>query len=139
MLLYHNDMTGKFLYSLIKVRRLPWQRILEGSRMLIGFLSKIPLIILDGLTKEMSIASYLIGKRIIKLGRKSGWLFVALYLKQCAVSLMLWRGNTRPLPVDMSVPVSLTGCRLPRIIPSFHRSEIRRRSPKGDVLIQFSF
>lgn len=34
---------------------------------------------LDGLSKEMCIASYLIAKRIVQLGKKSGWLFVALY------------------------------------------------------------
>lgn len=89
----------------------------------------------DGLTKEMCVASHLMGKQISFLGRKSGWLFVALYLKQCSVCLMSFRSvplGQIPQSV-MSVPVSLTGSRLSRIIPSFHRWEILR-GPKGDQL-----
>lgn len=93
----------------------------------------------DGLTKEMCIASHLIGKRIVMFGKRSGWLFVALYLKQCSTSLKVYRSSDKPkAPSSLSVPVSLTGSGLPRIIPSFHRREIRRGSPKGDQLIQIS-
>lgn len=97
------------------------------------------LLMYDGLTKEMCVASHLIGKQILQLGRKDGWLFVALYLKQCSVCLMSFRSvPLGQIPQSlMSVPVSLTGSRLPRIIPSFHIREILRRSPKGDQLKKF--
>lgn len=86
----------------------------------------------------MCIASHLVGKRIVELGRSSGWLFVALYLKQCATSLRTYRAIDNPkAPASLSVPVSFTFSGLPRIIPSFHRREIRRGSPKGDRLIPF--
>lgn len=106
--------------------------------MIRSLFSKVQLIMFDGLTKEVCVASHLIGKQILHLGKKSGWLFAALYLKQCSVLLMTFRASDDPrLPTDLSVPVSLTFSGLPRIIPSFHRAEIRRRSAKGDQLIKF--
>ena len=36
----------------------------------------------DGLTKEVCLGLPYTAKRIIYLGRSSGWLFVALYLKK---------------------------------------------------------
>lgn len=99
--------------------------------MLIGLLNKVQLVIQDGLTKDYS---YLISKQIFRMGRKSGWLFCALYLKQCSLSLML--GNpSDPVRFVQSVPVSLTRSGLPRIIPSFHRRVIKSGSSRGDMLI----
>lgn len=119
------------------VQALPWQKTLESLRMINGIFSKIQLIILDGLTKEMCIASYLVSKQIIALGRKSGWLFVSLYLKQCATTLQSYRGSSAPVSRDLSVPVRLTGSGIPCLIPAFHRREIKKCSAKGDLLIKF--
>lgn len=52
-----------------------------------GYLKKVLLIITDGLTKELCIGAYLFSRSVIRIGRKSGWLHCALYLKQCASSL----------------------------------------------------
>ena len=41
------------------------------------------------------------------------------------------------MPRELSVPVSLTGSGLPRIIPAFHRRVILRRDHDSDRLIQF--
>lgn len=49
-----------------------WHRAVESSKMIKGIYNKIILIISDGLNTDNK-----------RLGRKSGWLFVALYLKQC--------------------------------------------------------
>lgn len=49
---------------------------------------------------------------------------------------MIWRGGIPPVPRDLSVPVSLTRSGLPTIIPAFHRREMIRRSPRGDVLVR---
>lgn len=51
-----------------------------------GYLKKVLLIITDGLTKELCIGAYLFSRSVIRIGRKSGWLHCALYLKQCASS-----------------------------------------------------
>ncbi|KAK9082548.1 hypothetical protein Syun_031852 [Stephania yunnanensis] len=133
----HYAMNSELFSALLKVKPLFWQRIFEGPRIIKGMFSKLTLIILDGLTKEMCIASHLLTKQILFLINQSGILLTSLYLKQCSTSLMLWRGSVRPLPRDLSVPVSLTRSGLPRIIPAFHRREIRSRSPKGDTLIRF--
>lgn len=53
-----------------------------------GYLKKVLLIITDGLTKELCIGAYLFSRSVIRIGRKSGWLHCALYLKQCASSLL---------------------------------------------------
>lgn len=50
-----------------------------------GYLKKVLLII--GLTKELCIGAYQFSRSVIRIGRKSGWLHCALYLKQCASSL----------------------------------------------------
>lgn len=104
--------------------------------MLIRLLNKVQLVIKDGLTKDYS---YLISKQIFRMGRKSGWLFCALYLKQCSLSLMLFIGVNPSDPVRFVqfVPVSLTRSGLPRIIPSFHRRVIKSGSSRGDMLIRF--
>lgn len=52
-----------------------------------GYLKKVLLIITDSLTKELCIGAYLLSRSVIRIGRKSGWLHCALYLKQCASSL----------------------------------------------------
>lgn len=124
--------------SLLKVRPISWQKVLEDLRLLIGLFNKVKLIITDGLTKEFCIGSYLFAKQVAYLGRKSGWLFVALYLKQCSASLMQWYARETPtLPEKLSVPISLTRLGLPRIIPPFHRKIIRRRDERSDTVVKF--
>lgn len=117
---------------------LPWQKTLESLRVIKGLLMRIQLIMLDRVTKELSIAGYLCAKRIIQLCRKSGYLFTSLYLKQCSECLMIYRGSiTSCDKSNLSVPVSLNGSGIPTIIPAFHRAMIARRDKKSDMLIQF--
>lgn len=110
---------------------------MESLRILSGLIQKIQIILQDRVTKENSIAAYLVAKQIIRLGRKSGWLFVALYLKQCSATLMQFRGGNTPVDRNLSVPVSLTRSGIPRIIPTFHRRMILRRDEKADRIVQY--
>jgi len=59
--------------------------ILEESSTLRSIFNKVILIVADGLTKELCISAYLVAKRIMVLYRKSGPLFVALYLNKSNV------------------------------------------------------
>jgi len=103
---------------------------------IIKSLNKFILVITDGLAKEHCIAAYLFTKTVLRLVRKSGGLFVALYLKQCASSLQLaYGGDKTPLSL-LPVPVSLTRSGYPRIIPRFHRNIIFKRDERADVLVQ---
>lgn len=92
---------------------------------------------MDGLSKEMCIASYLFLKKVFQIGRKSGWLFLALYVKQCQFSLKVFRaGSFRP-DTPMSVAISLNRSGLPRIIPKFHRLIIIKDcGTRADKIIQ---
>lgn len=50
---------------------------MEYSRMMRSMFNKVVLIITDGLTKELAIGLYLFGRSVIRLVRKSGYLFTA--------------------------------------------------------------
>lgn len=75
----------------------------------------------------MCIAAYLFAKQVIYLGRKSGYLHLALYLKQCNTCLMTAYGGVNRPNGSLSVPVSLTRSGYPKIIPSFHRKMILQK------------
>lgn len=123
--------------ALYRVRPLSWQRILEDSRLLMGLLLKIPLIVSDGLTKEVCLGLHYFAKQVVRLGRKSGWLFVSLYLKQCATCLMqYYASDSRRPPEPLSVSISLTRCGLPRIIFPHHRKWIRKRDDRADIIVK---
>lgn len=89
-----------------------------------GLFTKSQLVIFDGLTKERCIAAYLFAKQVYRLYRKSGLLFIVLYLKQCNSSLMIAYGGGYQGPDLLSVPVSLTRLGYPRIIPRLNRGII---------------
>ena len=101
-----------------------------------SYLSKVLLVIQDGLSKETCVAAYLFAGSVIKLGRKSGWLHCSLYLKQCSSSLMMAYGGSFSPDKSLALPVSLTRKGYPRIIPSFHRRLIYRRDDRADQLVQ---
>lgn len=75
-------------------------------------------------------------KRIIQLNRKSGPLFTALYLKQCAVSLQQAYAGVPGPKVPLPFQLSLTRSGYPKIIPSFHRKMIRKKDEKADQLVK---
>lgn len=101
-----------------------------------GFLKRILLVAADSLTKESCIAVYLYAKAVKRLYRKSGGLFLALYLKQCASSLPIAYGGDRRPHDRLPVPVSLTRSGFPRIIPFFIRRQMYKKDEKADMLVK---
>lgn len=79
----------------------------EDLPVMMGFLKRILLIAADGLTKESCIALYLYAKSVRRLYKKSGPLFTALYLKQCASSLQMAYGGDKRPHERLPVPISL--------------------------------
>lgn len=59
------------------------QNTLHQKKLRKGFLIRVPLIISGRLSSESAIAAFLFAKSVVRLGKKSGLLFTALYLKQC--------------------------------------------------------
>ena len=98
----------------------------------------LPLIVSDGLTKEVCLGLHYPVKRIRELGRKSGWLFVALYLKQASTTCLMQYYSTtgKYKPDSLSVSISLTRSGLSRIIPPYHRKMISKRDDRADVLVR---
>ncbi|KAK7296014.1 hypothetical protein VNO77_50909 [Canavalia gladiata] len=77
---------------------------------------------------------------VVKLGRRSGWLYVALYCKQASTCFMHYSSSTHPKRLtELSVPISLTRTGLPRIIPPFHRKGSRRKKGVQSVFRAFPF
>jgi len=72
----------------------------------------------------------------MKLVRKSGLLFTALYLKQCSVALQQFYGRDHKPDFQYPVSISLTRAGLPRIIPPLHRKVIKRRDCRSDYLVR---
>lgn len=83
-------------------------------------LNRVILVVTDGLNKELYVGVHLFAKEVIRLVRKSGFLFTALYLNVLCHCSKLMPRKTGLLPF----PVSLTRSGYPRIIPSFHRSKV---------------
>lgn len=98
---------------------------------------KIPLVVTGGLTIEICLGVHHLVKLVVKLGRRSGWLYVALYCKQASTCFMHYSSSTHPKRLtELSVPISLTRTGLPRIIPPFHRKVIRRRDDRADIVVK---
>lgn len=60
----------------------------------------------DGMTKELCIGAYF--RQVVRLSKKPGMLFTALYLKKCASCLQQAYGGKTYKPGLLPVPVSLT-------------------------------
>lgn len=56
--------------SLLKLSPIQWQRVLEDSRVMRGYLEKVILLATDGWNKEMCIAAYLFARQVVRLVRK---------------------------------------------------------------------
>lgn len=108
----------------LSLAKLSWQEALESFRVMKSRFNVLILSLTDGLTKEWCIATHLFWKSCRSKGVRSGWLFLALYLKQSRVCLQRFCAGELP-PATLSPAVSLTRGGIPRIIPSFHRRKIR--------------
>lgn len=96
---------------------------------------KVKLITFDGVTKERSIAAYLLAKKILFLYKKSGILYTVFYLQQCNSSLMVAYGGDRRKLLPTMVKLNRRG--YPCIIPKFHRFVIYDKSERADKLVKF--
>lgn len=106
--------------KLFRLKAIKWQKILECLPLLKMVLNRVILVVTDGLNKELCVGAHLFAKEVIRLVRKSGFLFTALYLNVLCHCSKLMPRKTGLLPF----PVSLTRSGYPRIIPSFHRSKV---------------
>lgn len=122
----------RILFHLIERISLPsWRRTFEGPRTIVGMLNKATLVVLDGLSKD--IAAFLLAKRVLRIRKR--FLFLALYLKQCASSLQKAYAGDKNVG-RMPVFVALNGSGFPLRIPGFHRRIIMEHSSRSDTLVK---
>lgn len=113
-----------------------WRDLFEQVRKLKGLLLRVPLISSASLTREVGLAAVSFVRFVVRLRRRSGYLFTALYLKQCAVSLQRYYAGCYDPKASLSVPVSLTRSGIPTVIPAVLRAHLRRRDSHGDRLVK---
>lgn len=89
----------------MKLKSICWQRVFEDSRIIKSLLNKVILVIADGYTKELCISAHLFTLQVVALVRKSGFQFVAFYLKLCTSSLQQAYGGDPKAPELLPVPV----------------------------------
>lgn len=124
----------KLFHIILRITALSWRRALESPRSLKGYLSKVSLILFFCLTKERCLAAHHFAKKIVGMGRKSGWLHVSIYCKYAAAALQTaYVGKTR---IYQPFPISLTRSGYPRIIPAYHRKVIAVGDDRADDLVQ---
>lgn len=104
----------KSQFNKLSASLLSWQEVLEHFRLAKGLLKKVLWLVIDRQTKEMCIASHLFLKEVFRLKRKSGYLFLACYLKQCQFSLKVYYSESFDRTLSLPVPISLTYAGLPR-------------------------
>ncbi|KAH0644769.1 hypothetical protein KY284_032653 [Solanum tuberosum] len=108
----------------------------EHARRLKGLLFLVPLVATASMSKEIALAGCSFVKQVRYLKQKSGFLYTALYLKQCAVSLQRYYAGNHHKGDLLSVPVSLTRCGIPKIIPVVlrkHATFSSMASPHPDI------
>jgi len=127
----------KTLFNLVqRVPTFSWRSLFERARLLKGLLLRVPLIVSGVLSKEVGLAAVSFVREVIRLKRKYGLLFVALYLKQYSVCLQRYYAGSYSRGDSISVPVSLTRCGIPQIIPAALRKCIRARNDRGDTIVK---
>lgn len=105
---------------------LEWRRLLEQSRRLVGLFNKGQLVVFGRLRKGHCLGVLYMSRQIVRLYKKNGPLFTSRYLKLCNQQFMWYVGSgTSSPPPSLEIPISLTRCGLPRIIPPHYRKMIR--------------
>lgn len=127
----------KTLFNLtMKVPTFSWRSLFEKTRSLKGILLRVPLVISGVLSCEVGLCAVSFAREVIRLRRKSGLLFTALYLKQCSVCLQRYYAGSYRKSDSLSVPIGLTRSGIPTIIPTVLRKHIRARDARGDRIVK---
>ena len=125
-----------FFSAVERTQKFSWRGLFEQTRQLKGLLFRVPLVVSMSMHKEVALAGCDFIKTVLKLKRRSGFLYTALYLKQCTVSLQRYYAGCYSKNDTMSVPVSLTRCGIPKIIPAVLRKHVRAKPDHGDYLVR---
>jgi hypothetical protein len=112
-----------------------WRGIFEGTKRLMGLLLRVPLIVSLRLSVEVGLGAIHFVRTVARLRRKSGFVFVSMYLFQCGVSLQRYYSGSYSKGEPLSVPIALTRTGIPTRIPPYIRKVIkviRRHDDRAD-------
>lgn len=130
------------LFSILEqLHHYSWRHVLERMGLLKGTFLRLSYVITGHPTVEVGLSAVHLAKQVWSISRKSGLLFCALYLKQCAVHLQRFYSRSSDFKAITSlsfpVSVSLTRRGIPRIIPVRHRHCISVRDQRADYLVRW--
>lgn len=128
-------MIKNLFLSAERVPLFSWRSVFEHTGLLKGLFLRVSLVISSSLSVEVGLCAVDLVKRVFQLKRKTNLLTVALYFKQCWVSLQRHYAGSFDRHEVLSVPVSLTRSGLPRIIPKKICWKILRRDEEAYRLV----
>ncbi|KAF3635485.1 hypothetical protein FXO37_25969 [Capsicum annuum] len=107
-----------------------------GNGKMSFYIVMVPLVTTASMSREITFAGYDFVRKVRTMKWRLGFLFIALYLKQCTVSLQHYYMGNYQKGDSLSIPISLTKCGIPRIIPATLRKRIRAKCDQGDRLVR---
>jgi len=124
-----NALTKYFgtLYKRLEASR-NWQHALTGERSMIGYLNRLPILLLGSSGRSWILALITFARFALKTSSHEGIKGLAILLKTCHTMLIKSKAG-RPIvgtQTSLGRRVGATGRGLPRLIPSVHRKMILR-------------
>nr|QVU28731.1 RNA-dependent RNA polymerase [Paris mitovirus 1] len=126
------------LFKIFEKRGVPsWRKTFERFRTIQYWLLMAGLVVAAKWTKEMAILALCVARKMWAIGKKSGLLHLAHYLKQCSSSLQMAYGKGEKVkPSLLPVSISLSRSGYPTIIPAYHRKVMAEHSSRSDMLVR---
>jgi len=115
------------LYKRLEASR-NWQHALTGERSMMGYLNRLPILLLGGSGRSWILALIRFSRFVFNTRSHEGIKGVAILLKTCHIMLIKSKAG-RPIrgtQPSLGRRVGATGRGLPRMIPSIHRKAILR-------------
>lgn len=103
-----------------------WQRVVKGTRSAMGYLLRVPYVLLGVNGRSWTLGVLSFAKFVYKLHKRSGSTFTGKYLKTCQILVMKYlAGEKVPNPRMYKIAIAMRGG-LPSMIPKAHRKMIRQ-------------
>jgi hypothetical protein len=128
-----NALTKYFgsMYKRLEASR-NWQHALTGERSMIGYLNRLPILLLGSSGRSWILALVRFSRVALRTSSHEGIKGLALLLKTCHTMLIKSKAGSPIIGTQTSLGrrVGTTGRGLPRLIPSVHRKMILRGNNK---------
>jgi hypothetical protein len=123
----------KWFQVMERLRCISWQWVLEHPRRLSSSFNRMIMVVSGRYSKGWSIVALVLARKVFKLYKSNGLVFVSQYLGTCQIVLMRFLADS-PKIGSSYCPTTWCSCTtsgIPRIIPSSHRKVLRRRDKQA--------